>query len=335
MASLSMTIPVPGVTARGNVALATRARGWGYASIWAAEVDGPEAMSLLGAAATAAPELDLGLAVAPVQTRTAFVLAMAALTLQDLTGGRFSLGVGASSQVLVERFGGVTYTKPLTHVREMVEALRPALAGERSTLDGEFVRIGGYRWPLPVMAPVPLYLGSLNRASLQLAGALADGLCINQMTVEHTPRMLTLVREGAAAANRALPADFPVVARLFCSVTDDPAPVKSLLPHVFAPYVATEGYARFYSSMGFGDQVAAIRAASAQRDKAAMAAAYTPEMVDAVFAVGTAGEVVDRIQAHVAAGVTVATIAPVTATEDDAAATFAAIGAEWRRRYGS
>ncbi len=322
-----------GVTPAQAVAIAQQAEGWGYEEFWGAEVDGPDAFTLLGAIA-ATTGLGLGVAVLPVQTRTAFVLGMSALSMASLSGGRFALGLGASSDVLVERFGGVPYVKPLTHVREMVQALRPVLAGERSSLDGEFVRIGGYKSPVAPTGEVPILLGSLNPASLRLAGRIADGICLNQFGTRHVAPMMDEVRKGAASVDRILPEDFPVVARLFCSVTDQPEAIKGFIPHIFAPYVATPGYNRFYSWMGYEAAAEAITAASEAKDKAGMAAAYTPDIVDELFLVGSAEQVVDRIEAFGEAGVTVAAVAPLAADDAGVRHTLEEVGREWRRRHG-
>src|ERR1051326_7474804 len=190
---LAVTCPMPGCTARESVELAQRAAEWGYRAAWSSEVDGPDAFTILGALAVTT-SYDLGGAVLPVQTRSAFIIGMSAVSLAQLSAGRFVLGVGASSEVLVSRFGGRPFDKPLSKLREPVEALRPILRGERSTCAGEYVSVGGYKTPSPPPAPVPLYLGSLNPRSLRLAGELADGLCINQIAPHHVPLMLEEVR---------------------------------------------------------------------------------------------------------------------------------------------
>jgi len=310
--------------------LAIDAQQWGYEAYWGAEVDGPDAFTMLGAIA-ASTDLELGVAVVPVQTRTAFVLAMSALSLSSLSGGRFSLGIGASSDVLVQRFGGIPYEKPLTWVRETVEALRPVFRGERTSLDGQKVRIGGYKSPVAPAGEIPILLGSLNPASLRMAGAIGDGICLNQMRVDHVPVMLDEVREGAAEAGRELPKDYPVVARLFCHVTDDPDPVKAMLPYAFGPYVATPGYNRFYQWQGYEEAADAIAAASAEGDKAGMAAGYTPDIVDDLFLIGSAEQIVERLEGFGEVGVTTAAIAPLSPDAVGAATTFQAIAEAWNR----
>lgn len=329
MATLAANGMFTGVGSRDTVDIAREVAGWGYRAIWGAEVAEQECFALLGAIASHT-DLEIGLAVTPVQTRSAFVLARAALTLQELTGGRFVLGVGASSEVLVSRFGGEPWTKPLTYVRETVEALQPILSGERGSYDGEFVSIGGYKYPLPVER-VPIYLGSLNPASLRLCGALGDGLCINQTAPRHVPAMLDEVRKGATDAGRELPDDFPVVARLFCAITDDVDGVKNLLRHVFAPYAATTGYNRFFRWIGYEEEADAIAAAAAEGDKDGMVAAYSDRMLDDFFIVGDADAVVDRIHEYVDNGVTVPVIAPLAPGAEPARQILRAVGERFGR----
>jgi probable F420-dependent oxidoreductase len=329
-ATLAVTCPLPGSSARDSLDVAQRAWDWGYRAVWGSEVDGPDAFTLLGALA-ATTDYELGVAVVPVQTRTVFVLGMSAVSLAQLSGGRFSLGVGASSEVLVSRFGGQPFDRPLTNLREAVEALRPILRGERSTFDGRYVKIGGYKSPTPPPAAVPLYLGSLNPKSLRMAGELADGLCINQIAPHHVPAMLDEVRAGAKEAGRELPVDFPVVARLFCLVTDDAAAARSILKMVFAPYVATSVYNRFYRWMGYEEEAEAIAQAAEAKDREAMGKAFSDRIAQDLFVVGAADEVVARLREYVEAGVTVPVIAPLAPGTDAAAETLIAIGERWNR----
>jgi probable F420-dependent oxidoreductase len=323
---LAMTMPLVG-SVRTSVELGKRAREWGYGAAWAAEVDGPDAFTVLGALA-ATTDLDLGVGVVPVQTRTVFTIGMSAVALGQLTGGRFALGVGASSEVLVERFAGQPFDRPLSHLREAATALRPILRGERSTFGGKYVSIGGYKPPTPPPAPVPLFLGSLNQRSLRLAGELADGLCINQIAPQHVPKMLDAVQAGAAGAGRDL-GEFPVMARLFCVVTDDPAAARTAAARTFGPYVATSVYNRFYRWMGYEQEAEDIAQAAARKDRDRMAAVYAGRMAHDLFAIGTVAEVVARLHEYVDAGVTIPVIAPLAADTDSAAAILREIGQAW------
>jgi probable F420-dependent oxidoreductase len=318
------SLPAPSIDPRAGIELARELQDLGYGAAWLAEVQGPDAFTQLGALAVAT-DLELGVAVVPAQTRTPMVLGMSALTLSQLSGGRFSLGIGASSEVIVSGWAGQPFDKPLTTVRETFEALRPMLRGERTTYEGERVQVHGYRPHTTPEAPVPLYLGALNTRSLQMVGELgADGICLNQMGTQHVPQMLDLVREGAGGE---LPDGFGVVARLFCMVVDDPAFGRAVVKHTFAPYIATSVYNRFYRWMGYEDEAQGVL--DAGRDRDAQAAAISDRLVDDVFLIGTAEEVAERIRAFVDAGVTVPVVAPMAADLEQTAATYRAIAAAW------
>jgi probable F420-dependent oxidoreductase len=323
---LALSLPLTGVDARSAVDVARQAEARGYAACWNAEVQGPDAFTTLGALAVAT-DLELGVAVVPAQTRTAVVLGMTAVSLAELTGGRFTLGIGASSEVIVSRWAGQPFDRPLTAVRETVEALRPMLAGERASVDGDLVRVGGYKpHAVPPGGRVPLVLGALNPRSCRMVGELGvDGVCLNQLAPHHVPQVLAQVAEGAGGT---LPEGFRTIARLFCAVTDDVPAMRGMVKAVFAPYIATTVYNRFYRWMGYEDEAQAVLDAAG--DRAAMAAAISDRIVDDLFCLGTADEVATKVAAYVDAGVDVPVIAPLSLGREQGEATLWAVAGAWR-----
>jgi len=325
---LGLSLPLAGVDPRSAVEVARAAQDQGYESCWVAEIQGPDAFTTLGALAVAT-DLHLGVAVVPVQTRTAFVLGMTAVSLAQLSGGRFTLGVGPSSEVIVDRWAGQSFARPLTAVREMVEALGPLLAGQRSAYDGEVVRVGGFQThAVPPGGRVPLVLGALNPRSCRLVGELGvDGLCVNQVAPWHLPAMLDHVARGAGGT---MPEQFTVMARLFGAVTDDVPAARAAAKATFAPYIATSVYNRFYTWMGYDDEARAVLTAAAARDRDAMTAAVSDRIVDDLFCLGTADEVAEKIAAFCDAGVTVPVFHPLTASGEQAESMLGALAEAWR-----
>jgi probable F420-dependent oxidoreductase len=322
---LALSLPLTGVDARSGVEAARRAADLGFTAAWLAEVQGPDAFTQLGALA-ATTDLDLGVAVVPAQTRTPMVLGMSAVTLAELSGGRFTLGIGASSELIVSQWAGQPFDKPLTTVRETYEALRPILGGERTTYEGERIQVRGYRPHATPEHPVPLFLGALNQKSLRMVGELgADGLCLNQMGPHHVPQMLDLVREGAGGD---LPDGFGVVARLFCMVVDDVDFGRAIVKHTFAPYIATSVYNRFYRWMGYEEEAQGVL--DARGDRQAQAAAISDRLVDDIFLIGPAEAVADRIREFVEAGVTVPVVQPMAADREQAEGMWRAIASAYR-----
>ncbi len=325
---LALSLPLTGVDARAAIDLAGEARDHGYTAVWAAEVNGPDAFTTLGALAVHT-DLDLGVAVVPAQTRTPMVLGMSAVSLAELSGGRFTLGIGASSEVIVGRWAGQAFDRPLTTVRETVAALQPLLAGQRANFAGEVVRIDGYKpHATPPGGRVPLVLGALNPRSCRMVGELGvDGVCLNQLAPRHVPQVLAQVTEGAGGV---LEQDFAVVARLFCAVTDDVPAARQLVKAVFAPYLATSVYNRFYRWMGYEAEAQGVLDAAG--DRAAMAAALSDDLVDELFCLGTAEQVADKVAAYVEAGVTVPVIQPLSLGREQAEATLWPLAAAYRAR---
>ena len=305
---LAVSPSVPGADAAALVDLCVEAERLGYHEAWLAEVAGPETFALAGAIARATSQMPIGVAVVPATTRTAALLAMAAATVSQLAAGRpFRLGIGSSSQVIVEGWHGGSFDRPLRLVREAVEATRAALAGE-GDYSGEAVRMSRFRLAAPPAGPVDLYVGALGPRMLRLAGAIGDGVCLNLMPPEAVPRQLAEVRRGAADAGRELPAGFGVMARLHCVVSDDVAAARAAVRRGFGPYFAQPVYNRFLAWCGFPEEAEAIAGAWAAKDRAGVASAMHDGVVDSVAVVGPAGAAAERIAEYGEAGIGIAAL---------------------------
>src|SRR5437867_9721089 len=233
----------------------------GYESLWIADTGaGPDAFVVAALAAGVTRRVRLGTAVVPIYTRALSVHAAAAGSVAQLAPGRFVLGLGISSETIVDAWGGVPFRRPFARMRETVSVLRQMLAGERVTFDGKTVRTRNFRLVSPPPAPVPIYVAALMPPMLELAGEIADGVILNFMPVEAVPRMLEHVRKGAARAGRDL-ATLEVVSRFQVVVTDDPPAARSALKHMMGPYFATSVYNRFVAWCGFPHASREIRAA--------------------------------------------------------------------------
>jgi probable F420-dependent oxidoreductase len=325
---LALSLPLAGVDARDGIDLAREAADRGYAAVWAAEVQGPDAFTTLGALAVTT-DLDLGVAVVPAQTRTALVLGMSAISLAELSRGRFTLGIGASSELIVERWAAQPFDRPLTAVRETVAALKPVLAGERSDSAGEVVSLGGYKpHATPPGGPVPLVLGALNPRSCRAVGEMeVDGVCLNQMAPHHVPLILDQVADGAGGT---LPDDYRVIARLFCAVTDDIPTAREAIKATFAPYLLASAYNRFYRWMGYEEAAEGVLAA--RGDRQAMMTALSDELVDELFCLGSPDEVAAKVADHCEAGVTTPVIHPVARGRQQAEAMLWPLAEAWPAR---
>ena len=282
----------------------------GYESVWIADTGaGPDAFVVAALAAGVTRRVRIGTAVVPIYTRALPVHAAGAGSVAQLAPGRFVLGLGISSETIVDAWGGVPFRKPFARMRETVAVLRQMLAGERVSFAGKTVRTRNFRLVSPPPRPVPIYVAALMPPMLELAGEIADGVILNFMPAEAVPRMLAHVRTGAARAGRDA-AELEVVARFQTVVTDDVPAARAAIRQMMGPYFATSVYNRFVAWCGFAEEARAIDAAWRARDRARNVAAVTDDMVDRLAIIGTPEHCRERLAAFVEAGVTTPMIQP-------------------------
>ncbi len=323
-AHLAASLPIPPDLPTSQ-RVARRAEELGYESVWIADTGaGPDAFVVAAAAAAVTESLRIGTAVVPAYTRSPSVMAGAAGSVAQLAPGRFVLGIGASSETIVDRWGGVPFRRPLSRMRETTAVLRQMLDGERVTFEGSTLRTAGFRLASIPPEPVPIYLAALMPAMLELAGEIADGVILNMMPVEAVPRMIEHVRAGAARAGRD-PDGLEVVARFQTFVTDDVERARGIMRMLMGPYFATSVYNRFVDWCGFHDEARAILDAWQAKDRARNMATVTDDMIDRIAIVGNADACRARLEAFHAAGVTTPMIHPVAGDEASAVAMLEAL----------
>lgn len=233
----------------------------GYASLWTNEASGRDALLLCQAWAAATTDLQVGVGVVPLWTRSPAQLAMGAATLQEASGGRFLLGLGVSHPATMDTWHGARVTRPLTAARETLTVLRAIDAGERTDHPGEVV--GSRRFRLAISPPPPplrLYLAAMGPRMLSLAGSQADGVLLNWAGPAAIAEAAEQVRAAASQAGRD-PSHLDVAAYVRVAVADDPAAARAALATQVAAYAALPAYAAHLERQGFGAAVARVRAA--------------------------------------------------------------------------
>jgi F420-dependent oxidoreductase-like protein len=212
----------------------------GFDAAFATQTFGLDTLSMLAVVGAEVPGIELGTAVVPVHSRLPQTMAQQALTVQSASGGRLSLGIGLSHQMVVEGLWGQSYDRPARYMAEYLEALVPMLNGEAATLDGELLR-AKTPGPLAIDAPAPsLLLAALGPAMLRLAGSRTDGT-VTWMTGIRTvgEHIVPRLSEAAAAAGR--PSPRVVVALPLC-LTSDPARAAELIDTDWAHYPSLPSY---------------------------------------------------------------------------------------------
>ena len=211
--------------------VARRAEALGYESVWLADTGGIDPFVLAAALARTVTKMRVGIAVSPAYTRTPVVFASMSASVAQLMPGRFVLGLGCSSETIVDRWNGVPFEKPLARVRETVTLVRSILKGERTNFKGETVRSEGFRLTALPPEPVPIYVGALKPPMLRLAGEVGDGVAVNLFPASALARMIAEITRGAAKAGKDS-MGLEMVCRFQAWVTDDPKGARALFRRV-------------------------------------------------------------------------------------------------------
>jgi probable F420-dependent oxidoreductase len=295
---MSYAVSIAGVQTLGadlSLDVAREADTRGYESVWVAEANAAEAMSLLGAISQAAPHVGLGTGVVALQLRTPPLHAMAAATLQQLAGDRpVYLGIGISSPAVSGQWHGAGYTdRPIAQVREFVTLLRECLAGDAVTFEGDFYSLKRFRLGVRLGEVRPkIFVAALNEQMLRLAGSIADGVLLNYLPASRVPWCVERVREGG---------DAEVYAYVHCGVTDRDR-YAELARKDLLNYAVVDAYANQFAAAGFADDVEAFRTHWKARERDEALAAIGDEWIDEIQIMGDAAHVRAKVDAYDHAG---------------------------------
>jgi probable F420-dependent oxidoreductase len=238
--------------------LARRAEELEYASLWIAEAGSADGLVSMTAFACATSRIGVGSGVLPIQIRTPAAMATAFLTLNEVSGGRAIAGLGVSSPIIVERWHGAAYRKPVTAMRECVTIMRQLFSEGRSKFAGEIYHSDfrlGFR---PTRPAPPIYLAALNPPMLRLAGEIADGVLLNYSPAEAISAMLAEVDAGATKAGRRSDAIDRAIYIRMC-VTPDERIALDAFKRELAGYSFVESYDRMFARYGLGPEFAEVR----------------------------------------------------------------------------
>ena len=323
-----MLWPVPGLDA--GFARAQWAEHAGFDDVWFPDAEGMhDPIALCAALAATTSHVRLCTGVVPVFNRPAPVLADEVSLIASLAPGRFVLGLGSSTSNMVDRWYGVPFVKPLTHVREYVTLLRDIFAGRKTDFSGECVRSHGFRLQDLPSPRQPIVLGAMGPKMLQLAGELADGVVLNDFTpFDRLDYAMSQLETGARRAGRRVE-DLEIIKRRAVVVTfsdDEYDAAREFFRRHFAFYASAPVYQEMMIALGYREAVEEVRAGYAGRDRARVTRAITDEMVTRMFLFGPPEYCFARLREHYAAGIDTLIVSPQAATAEEfarAAETFA------------
>ena len=284
---LGLSVPVGSL--QGLPELAREAERAGWTDVWSQEARALDAFTPLACVGAVTRRLRLGSAIAIAALRAPGITAMQAAALASLAPGRVVLGLGASTQVVVEQWHGVPFpAKPLSDLRERTLIIRRLLDGER---------VGGLRLEEPPREPVPIYLAALGPRMLELSRTVGAGVVLFLVG----PRRLTELLKPFGQ-------EVESVERVFCfpGRFQDVAPEarRAVFPYTMVPY-----YARSIRAQGFGEEMDAVAAAWAAGERGASANRISDALLRELVMTGSADDIAQRVDDFRRAGLTTPVLA--------------------------
>jgi probable F420-dependent oxidoreductase len=289
-----LTLPLPGLSLAEHERLVKRAEAAGYTDLWTGETAGPDGFTPLALSAAWTERTRLGTGIVGVFQRGPALLAQQAAAMADASEGRFALGIGSSSDRIVEGWNRIPFQRPLSRVRDTLDFLDVALAGERTD--------SGFKLEQKPAHRVPIVLAALRGKMLELAVERADGAFTNFLPLAGLPKV-TAQLEGA-------PEGFELLCRFFC-IPGEREQVEPLARFMFSSYITVPVYAEFYRWLGYGEQIGPMIEAWEAGDRQTAAAAAPWELIEDMFIFGSPEKMKERLAAFVEGGIILPIVTPI------------------------
>ena len=292
MTRWGLTVPLTGVPLLEHAEIVRALPDLGYTDVWSAETNGTDAFTPLVLASQWEPTLRLGTAIVPVYTRGPALIAMSAASLATAAPGRFVLGLGSSSPVIVGNWNGIEFTEPYKRSRDVLRAVRTALAGDRVDTEFDTMTIKRFKLESAPTPPPSIALAALRPQMLRLAGRDADGAILNWLAATDVPTCITAIDNPSTET----------IARIFVCPTDNVEHARFVGKLLISTYLTVPAYAAFHDWLGRGELLRPMHEAWAAGDRKGAAAAVPDQVVDELVLHGTPEACRDQVQAYVDAG---------------------------------
>jgi probable F420-dependent oxidoreductase len=286
-----LTVPFAGVPLHEHGELVRRAEAAGFDDLWSGESTGYDGFTPLALAAAHTQRMRLVTGIVNPYTRGPALLAQQTAALADASGGRFTLGLGSSSNVIVERWNGVPFERPVSRVREAVLELRKVLAGERGQ--------GGFKLEA-TPPPVPIVVAGLRGGMLRLAAEVADGAMTNFLPLSGTRQ----VADAFGAPEK----------ELACRFFNIPAPEAEGMgtaKFLFAAYATVPVYTAYFRWLGWGERVDPMVEAWNAGDRGRALELVPEELVREIFIFGAPEAQHERLEQFAEGGITTFVLTPI------------------------
>ena len=294
MQRFGMTVPFDGVPLTDQEDWLKELVDLGYTDFWSAESGGSDGFTPLILASCWTPSARLGTAIIPAYTRGPGTLVSCVSSFAEAAPGRAVLGVGSSSNVIVERWNDTPFEKPYQRVRDTVRFLKKALTGERVTEEYETFKVGGFRLArIPKVQPT-IMIAALRSGMLRLAGRESDGAILNWLSADDVKTVAPYVHEGGP--------DKELVARLFVIPSENREVVQAVARRAIATYLNVPVYAAFHEWLGRGDELRPVWDAWRSGDRKAANELIPDHLIDELIIHGSPGACREHVQRYVENG---------------------------------
>ena len=296
-----MSVPLPGPL-HSHAEKLNELADMGYTDIWSAEADGADAFTPLALAAAWEPRLRLGTAIVPAYTRSPACFVQSVASLADAAPARFAIGIGSSSNVIVERWNGVPFEEPYKKVRDIVRFIKDALEGEKIKKSYDTFEITGFRLGIQPEHKPPVLVAALREGMLRLAGREGDGAIINWLSADDVAKVVPIVTDAAGGDER------EIVARIFCCPSENTEVVRAAAKFAIAAYLNVPVYAAFHQWLGRGEELQGMWDAWQAGDRKAALAEIPDSVVDELIVHGSPEACRAQIQSYFDNGVTTSSL---------------------------
>jgi alkanesulfonate monooxygenase SsuD/methylene tetrahydromethanopterin reductase-like flavin-dependent oxidoreductase (luciferase family) len=287
----------------------------GYEAVYVTHIAGRESLTVLTAYALATTRIRVGTGVVPIYTRTPATMAQTAATIDELSGGRLTLGLGVSHRPVVEVWHGQTIDRPVAEMRDYATIVRAILRGEDPPAGGKW-QTSFHLTGLDPRPNLPIYIAALSPAMLRLAGEIADGVLLwlcNPPYIRDV--VIPEVRAGRERAGLTLEG-FDVVAAIPAALADDREAAYGAMRQDLIPYFGLPVYRAMIERSGFATDIEAYDRAAG--DLGAMRSAISEEFLEELTAIGDEAAVRSSIERYRDAGATSPSVGPIAKTDFDA-----------------
>jgi len=270
-------------------------------SLWVPESWGRESFATLGAMSQVTKKPRLGTSIINIYSRTPATVAMAATTLDMLSSSRAIIGIGTSTEDIVEGWHSVKFDSPVDRMKEFIQCLRLMIGGEKVNYDGRFFKIRNFKLlHEPLRKQIPIFMAAVNSRMVSLASEHADGIIFYLRPLDELKKSIAVIKQKTGGRN------FEIACSLICAVSnDDPEKARKRAAKTLAFYVSVgKYYGKFLMENGFEKEVVDIRAAYSKSGAEAAASCVPEKMLESLAVCGTRYECTASLSRFISAGIT-------------------------------